>query len=118
MDEQELFELVHEAVAQALEKQLGGPRMRLARRLVGGRVLFEDDQGREVRAVPVEGLFKKITSVRDKLRVLEQKINSSDRLDLAEKAEFQDQITRAYGSLTTFNFLFEEEVDRFKGTGG
>jgi hypothetical protein len=118
MDTETLYDLVHEAVRSALEQHVGGPHLRLARRMINGRVLFEDDQGREVKAIPVEMLFKKVTSIRDKLRVLEQKINASASLDPAERGEFQDQITRAYGSLTTFNFLFEEEGDKFKGTGG
>ena len=59
--------------------------------------------------------FKKITSVREKLRVLEQKINNHPRLAPEDKAEFQQLITRTYGSLTTFNFLFKEEQDKFVG---
>ena len=62
--------------------------------------------------------FKKVTSVRDKLRVLEQKLNAHQSLSLGEKAELQGYITRAYGSLTTFNSLFRDDEDRFKGTGG
>ena len=118
MDPDTLFDLVHEATSQAIERQQAGPALRIARRMVGGRVLFEDDQGREAKAIPVETLFKKVTAVREKLRVLEQKLNNHERLDLADKAELQDLISRAYGSLTTFNFLFEEEGQKFKGAGG
>lgn len=118
MDESTLYELVHEAVAQALEERDGGEQIRLHRRLVGGRVLFEDDQGREAKAIPVESLFKKVTSVREKLRVLEQKLNNHPSLDAADKADLQVYITRCYGSLTTFNFLFAEEGDKFRGSGG
>lgn len=118
MDENTLYELVHGAVTDALEAYHGGEDVPLARRMIGGRVLFEDENGREARAVPVEAIFKKITSIRDKLRVLEQKINAHPKLDHAEKAEMQGYITRCYGSLTTFNFLFREEEDKFKGTGG
>jgi hypothetical protein len=117
MDENALYDLVHEAVNQALESQAGGRDLRLLRRMIGGRVLFEDDQGREVRAISVESLFKKVTAVREKLRVLEQKINNNESLDTADKAELQDAITRCYGSLTTFNFLFAEESEKFRGTG-
>ena len=103
MNHDELYELVHDAVTAAVERQLSGQPVRMSRRMVGGRVLFEDDHGREVR---------------EKLRVLEQKLNNNDSLSLADKAEYQDLLTRAYGSLTTFNFLFEDEGDRFKGSGG
>lgn len=118
MDEKVLYELVHDAVLAALESRDGGQEIRMHRRMVGGRVLFEDDQGREARAVPVEAIFKKITSIRDKLRVMEQRINAHDRLDPADKAELQGYLTRCYGSLTTFNFLFDDEGDKFTGTGG
>lgn len=118
MDDQTLYELVHEAVSQAIDSSQGGDNMMLSRRMIGGRVLFEDDEGREVKAIGVESLFKKITSIREKLRVLEQKLNNHKTLDAKEKAELQAYITRSYGSLTTFNFLFAEEKDRFRGTGG
>ncbi|MCB9665365.1 MAG: hypothetical protein H6732_14735 [Alphaproteobacteria bacterium] len=117
MDENTLYELVTDAVTAALEAHDGGGDVALHRRMIGGRVLFEDDQGREARAVPVENLFKKITSIREKLRVLEQKLNNHDRLDAADKAELQAYITRCYGSLTTFNFLFADEDDKFVGSG-
>ena len=91
--------------------------MALSRRMIGGRVLFEDAEGREARAVQAEALFKKVTSVREKLRVLEQKLNNHSKLDAADKADLQAYITRCYGSLTTFNFLFADEGDKFKGTG-
>ncbi len=118
MDESVLYELVADAVREGLAAREGGGDVRLARRLVGGRVLFEDSDGREAKAVPVEAIFRKITAIREKLRVLEQKLNNHDGLDVADKAELQGYVTRCYGSLTTFNFLFAEEADRFRGTGG
>ena len=118
MDEQEIYELVLEAVRDALIEERGKDDVIIARKMMNGRIIFEDDQGREMRAVSTLAFFKKITSVRDKLRVLEQKINSNKALDLAQKAELQAQVTRAYGSLTTFNFLFRDDEDRFRGMGG
>ncbi len=118
MDEATLYELVSEAVRDVMREEQGRSDVTIARGMMNGRILFEDDQGREVRAVSTLSFFKKITSVRDKLRVLEQKLNSNKSLSQAQKAEMQAQITRAYGSLTTFNFYFRDDEDKFRGTGG
>lgn len=78
-------------------------------RLIPGK---EDTQGRDV---PIEMFLKKLISIRDKLRVLEQKINAHPTLSGEEKLEFQGYITRCYGSLTTFNLLFAAKESQFKG---
>lgn len=117
MESSELYELVVEAVHQALRDEAGGGDAALSRRLMTGHVIFRDREGRTVKEIDVHTLFRKITSVREKLRVLEQKINNHEKLDDAEKAELQAYLTRSYGSLTTFNFLFRDEDDRFKGSG-
>jgi hypothetical protein len=118
MDEATLYELVTEAIRDVLREEQGRSDIVIARGMMNGRILFEDDGGREVRAVSTLAFFKKITAVRDKLRVLEQKLNSNKSLSTAEKADMQAQITRAYGSLTTFNFYFRDDEDKFRGMGG
>lgn len=107
-----------DAVRQAIRDEAGGGDCRISRRMGEGKVVFYDGDGKLVKEVPVEAIFKKVTSVREKLRVLEQKINNHDGLSQEDKAEFQGLISRSYGSLTTFNFLFRDEADAFKGTGG
>lgn len=116
MDETVTYELVYDAVRQALADVDAGDA-RMLRRFEGGRVLFEDAQNKLAKDLPAAMVFKKITSVREKLRVLEQKLNNHPRLDDADKAEIQKLITRCYGSLTTFNFLFADESAKFQGAG-
>jgi hypothetical protein len=56
----------------------------------------------------------KIAMIRNNLRVLEQKVNASDKLSEADKFDLQQYITRCYGSLTTFNILFKNKDDQFR----
>jgi superoxide dismutase len=56
--------------------------------------------------------------LRDRLRVMEQKINSNKELSAQDKVDLQQYITRSYGSLTTFNILFKSNSQKFKGEGG
>ncbi len=62
---------------------------------------------------PIEKLMHKIVMVRDNLRVLEQQINSSKTLSSGEKLKYQNYIGRCYGSLTSFNFMFYNDEDKF-----
>ncbi len=88
-------------------------------RWAGGQLVLKPGKaGTQDKVVPLEAFFRKIVSVRDQLRVLEQKISGHPRLTDEDRLQLQDYITRAYGSLTTFNVLFAEPEDRFVGTGG
>jgi hypothetical protein len=102
-----------------LEDTLGMGRYEIATRYKGGKLLIQPaDPSLKAKEIPMDTFWKKVTAVREKLRVLEQKINNNDNLSLEEKAELQGLISRAYGSLTTFNVLFKDEDDHFQGTGG
>jgi hypothetical protein len=93
--------------------------LELGRRWVGGTLrLIPGDEGTQAKDVPIEAFFKKIIGVREKLRVLEQKINNHATLTPEEKIELEGYITRCYGSLTTFNVLFANKESYFKGSSG
>lgn len=90
----------------------------LAPRWVGGTMkMIPGKEGIQAKDVPIEAFLKKIIGIRDKLRVLEQKLNAHPALTPEEKIEFEGYITRCYGSLTTFNVLLGSKEAQFKGTG-
>lgn len=82
----------------------------------GGTIEFRPkDTGLTSKEIPINTFFHKIVMVRDRVRVMEQKINSSKVLDDQDKIDLQQYITRIYGSLTTFNVLFKNSSQNFKG---
>jgi len=91
----------------------------IGERWTGGQLVLKPGKaGTQEKVVPIDGFFRKIVNVRDRLRVLEQRINSHPKLDDHDRLQLQDYITRIYGSLTTFNLLFTDPSDRFVGSGG
>jgi uncharacterized radical SAM superfamily protein len=93
---------------------MGVTRPPLGQRWQGGEVvLVPGKEGTQEKRIPLESFFHKIVMVRDKLRLLEAKVNAHTGLSDEDKVQLQAYITGCYGSLTTFNLLFSEKEDQF-----
>lgn len=90
-------------------------KVAIADKWKGGKLILEPGTDLASKEMPIDTFFHKIVMVRDRLRVMEQKINSSKTLTDQDKIELQQYITRTYGSLTSFNVLFKNDSDRFVG---
>jgi hypothetical protein len=85
----------------------------------GGMLLLQPaDKSLKPKEIPVADFFHKIVMLRDRLRVLEQNINSHKKLSDEDKVNLQQYVTRCYGSLTTFNVLFKNKEQWFVGEKG
>lgn len=115
---EELLSMTREEFAQAIREALRDEStpVELAPKWEGGTVVLKPGDGAtQPKEMPLDALLHKIVMIRDRLRVLEQKINGNEKLTDAEKVDMQQYVTRCYGSLTTFNLLFRDEKDRFVG---
>ena len=109
---------IKKAVKEALDELLGLGETRMAGRFEGGTLVIRPGKAEtQEKVIPVDALFHKITMVRDRLRVLEQRINAHAKLSAEDKVELQQYVTRCYGSLTSFNVLFRDREDWFVGSG-
>jgi hypothetical protein len=83
----------------------------------GGQIVLRPGNAElQEKTLPIETFFHKIVMLRNRLRTLEQQVNSMEMPEDA-KVKLQSYITGCYGSLTSFNILFAEEDDKFRGTG-
>jgi hypothetical protein len=133
-DDPQLDEIIPENVTEEIEtdseieKSLlkilrlwGGitEKVPLGDRWIGGTMILQpSDKSLKPKEIPVEDFFHKIVMLRDRLRVLEQNINSNKKLSDEDKVNMQQYITRCYGSLTTFNVLFRNKEQWFVGEKG
>jgi hypothetical protein len=83
----------------------------------GTLVLRPGTPGSQDKSWPIETFFHKIVMMRNRLRTLEQQVNASELPDDV-KIKLQGYVSGCYGSLTSFNVLFADEADQFKGSGG
>ena len=91
----------------------------LGEKWTGGKiVLYPGRTDMKPTELPIDKFYHKIVMLRDRLRVMEQKINANAKMSDEEKVDLQQYITRIYGSLTTFNVLFKNKEDNFVGDKG
>lgn len=110
---------IEQALDNILERRLHEMQMvPMANRWNNGTLILKPaDDSLQAKEVPIETFFHKIVMVRDRLRLIEQKINAHKQLTDEEKIDMQQYVTAIYGSLTTFNVLFKETHHQFKGMG-
>jgi len=115
MDAEEFRQVLRDV----LRDELGVSEVTMGGRWEGGElVLRPGKEGTAEKRIPIESLFHKVVMIRDKLRVLEQKVNAHPRLSVEDKVQMQQYVTQCYGSLTTFNVLFADRTDGFTGQKG
>ncbi len=107
-------QVVDAAVTRLGIERPDGSVHELATRWKGGKLLLQPaDPSLQAKEVELEAFFHKLVLMRNQLRVLEQKVNASETLGSAEKFDWQQYITRCYGSMTTFNLLFKDKESYF-----
>ena len=108
---------IEEVMSFVLDKYAGLTEIvPLGEKWVGGTMSLQPvNTELKPKEIPIEAFFHKIVMLRDRLRVLEQNINSNQKLSDEDKVHIQQYITRSYGSLTTFNILFSEKEHYFVG---
>ena len=82
----------------------------------GSLVLRPGNSELQEKSWPIETFFHKVVMLRNRLRTLEQQVNATE-LPADVKVKLQGYISGCYGSLTSFNVLFADERDQFKGSG-
>jgi hypothetical protein len=115
MDRDGLKQVLRELLEE--ETLYGYPE--LGKRWQGGTLVLKPaDPALQPKEIELETFFHKIVMLRDRLRVLEQKLNAHPKLGEAEKLELAGYISKAYGTLTTFNALFRDKQDGFSSREG
>lgn len=109
---------IEEALENVLERKMHEFQLvPLGQRWDGGTLVMQPkDPSLQNKEIPIDTFFHKIVMVRDRVRLIEQKINANKTLTASEKVDLQQYVTGIYGSLTTFNVLFKETHHQFKGS--
>lgn len=113
------FSAAEEALKNILNTWMGSMEtVELGDKWIDGTMILQPaDHSLKSKEIPIDAFFHKIVMVRDRLRVMEQRINAS-KLSDEEKVNLQQYITRIYGSLTSFNILFKRKEQQFRGASG
>ena len=112
------FEMVEETLIRILRRYSDIQEVvPIADKWSGGTLILQpSNEEYKPYEMPLSNFFNKIVMIRDRLRVMEQKINNSE-LSNEEKIVLQQYVTRCYGSLTSFNILFKNKSQYFVGEG-
>jgi hypothetical protein len=103
---------------RVLREELGLTAAAPAERWRGGELVLRPGKpGLQEKKWPIESFFHKVVMIRNRLRTLEQQVNASELPEDA-KVRLQSYVSACYGTLTSFNVLFADEEDQFKGSGG
>jgi hypothetical protein len=103
---------------RVLREEMGLSPVAPAEKWRGGELVLRPGKpGLQEKKWPIESFFSKVVMIRNRLRTLEQQVNASELPDDA-KLKLQSYITGCYGSLTSFNVLFADPGDQFRGAGG
>jgi len=103
---------------RVLRQELGLTAVVPADKWRGGELVLRPGKpGLQEKKWPIETFFHKVVMLRNRLRTLEQQLNGAD-LPEDLKVKLQSYVTGCYGTLTSFNVLFADEDDHFRGAGG
>jgi hypothetical protein len=103
---------------RVLREELGLTPVVPADKWRGGELVLRPGKpGLQEKKWPIDGFFHKVVMIRNRLRSLEQQVNAAELPEDA-KLKLQAYVTACYGSLTSFNVLFADESDQFRGAGG
>ena len=119
MDAEEFRSVLREVLSSELADTFGSPEVEMGGRWSGGEIILKPGNSEtQEKRLPIESFFHKIVMLRDKLRVLEAKLNAHPQLSDEDKVQMQQYITGCYGTLTTFNVLFAAREEGFTGAAG
>jgi hypothetical protein len=104
-------------IRRIIREETGLPPVAPAEKWRGGQLVLKPGKpGVQEKSWPIDSFFHKVVMLRNRLRTLEQQVNASDLPEDA-KVKLQSYGTGCYGSLTTFNVLFADPDDQFRGSG-